>query len=76
MDQVRRLLHERSEPAHAIRCFQIESDATMDASLTEVAEEIRFVFVLGVKGVEIAEITTKLLRRHRRVIPSGHIGRS
>src|SRR5438093_12887574 len=70
MDQVRRFLHERSELRDAFDRAQLEIDTTVHASLPEVPEEIRFVVVLPVQPMQVAQVVTELPGSNRGIVPT------
>ncbi len=50
---------------------QLEINAAVDASLSEVAEEIRLVAVLRIELMEVTQVGAELLGCNGRVVPTG-----
>src|SRR5205823_5351812 len=64
------LLQKRAELFNAVRCFQIEIDASMDAALAEVTVKGTDVAVFVVKSLQIAQIDADTSGRHGRIFPA------
>ncbi|MNG33445.1 hypothetical protein D3C84_1196960 [compost metagenome] len=52
--------------------LQIESDARVNASVTEMAVEIGLVTVTGDNGREFTQVGSQQLRFHCRIFPAHH----
>src|SRR6266478_1675508 len=70
MDQIGRLLYERSELRDALYGAQLEIDTTVHASLPKMPEQVRFVVVLAVQPMQVAQVVTELLGSNRGIVPT------
>src|SRR5438067_4410313 len=69
-DQISSFFDERAKLLHARRRFEIEVDARMDATLSEVSIETAKVAVFVEKPLQIAQVTAKPMRRHGGIFPA------
>src|SRR5438477_8566689 len=69
-DQISGFFDERAKLLHARRRFEIEVDARMDATLSEVSVEAAEVAVFVEELLQIAQVTAKPMRRHGGIFPA------
>ena len=68
--KVGRVLHERPKRPHALRRFQVEADARVDAPLAVVAEKDAVVRVAVEEFLEVAQVRAEVNRVDGRVLPA------
>src|SRR5579875_3422834 len=70
-DRMGHLGHELAIVLHALRCLWIKRDPRMDATVAEVPDKRTRVVMLIEQLIEITQVLADILRRNRRIFPTG-----